>query len=135
MVVRQDLTTFTIILEVRKVSRRSLCLDWSEIGCHGDPNSMHFMLSGTSRGDGGCSLPWGIVFLCPVPSNFAVDNSEGAPQRPEITPCEEPLVLACQVSPSNVAIIIRKPASLRTWWDSIAVGRVIDGGLQVCYKS
>lgn len=133
VIVRQDLTTFTIVLEVRNVSRRSLRLDWSETGCRGNPNSMHFMLTCTSRGSGGCSLSWGIVFICPVPLHFALDTNAATAVSEAAEDCqgEEPEVIGCQVSPSNVAIVMRKPSALVTWWDSIAVGRVLDSGLQV----
>ncbi|VUZ57058.1 unnamed protein product [Hymenolepis diminuta] len=132
VIVRQDLTTFTIVLEVRNVSRRSLRLDWSETGCRCNPNSMHFMLTCTSRGSGGCSLPWGIVFICPVPLHFALDTNAATAVSESAEDCqgEEPEVIGCQVSPSNVAIVMRKPSALVTWWDSIAVGRVLDSGLQ-----
>ncbi|VDN96574.1 unnamed protein product [Rodentolepis nana] len=132
VIVRQDVTTFTIILDVCNVSRRSLRLDWSETGCRGDPNSMHFMLTCTSRGSGGCNLSWGIVFVCPVPPHFSFDTSSSTTVSEDAESCqgEEPVVIGCQVSPSNVALVIRKPSALVTWWDSIAVGRVLDSGLQ-----
>ncbi|VDM21688.1 unnamed protein product [Hydatigera taeniaeformis] len=124
--VRQDLASFTVVVEVRNALPKSLQLAWSA-----GEDALRLMLTCSSRGTGSCTLQWGIVLHCPAPTlSLHEKQSDSGEDGNGNIDGEQPRVICCDVSASNVAIIVQKPSLLRSWWRSIAVGRALGPGLQ-----
>ncbi|CDS39417.1 protein kintoun [Echinococcus multilocularis] len=125
--VRQDLASFTVVVEVRNALPKSLQLAWSA----GD-DALRLMLTCSSRGTGECTLQWGVVMHCPAPTLSLHEEQldDGGGDADDDAGGEQPRVICCDVSTNNVAIVVQKPSALRSWWRSIAVGRALGPGLQ-----
>lgn len=124
--VRQDSNSFTVMLEIRHALPTTLQLAWS--ACE---NALQLMPTCSSCASGKCSMQWGIVLHCPAPTPSFSEERQQQPSGNNVCPENRPRVISCDVSFYNVVLVIEKPPSLCSWWNSIAVGRALGPGLQV----